>query len=272
MKQSIPTLLLFFFCLYGTGQTVRPLRNVASLVMPGTAGMNGGTVTQNQKNRNYYATLIGNITFPLAIFNTTGDRISPFDLRILYDVRGLWYNPAQRTFHGNGYGDNGWFKYVMDEEGIPYNVAPLFEGQHQPFSQSVAAYSQKENLVYFLKGNAAVAYDASTGKELPDRIKFFKTGYSIKQPPPPDYKIDSFKMITGYNTTTLIYTGITNSEFGLLNVEKREVELYSASTGLLFQRLQLPPEAVVKERFNFAFCNGIYWFYDNASRTWSGFK
>jgi len=70
----------------------------------------------------------------------------------------------------------------------------------------------------------------------------------------------------------LIYTGLSNNEFGLLNVDKREIELYSAATGLLMTRLQLPPEAAVRDKLNFAFCNGVYWLYDAGSRSWVGYR
>ncbi len=254
------------------GQTIRKVNKVSVLQMPGRGGDNGGTVAVHGRTRNYYATIAGNKTFSLAIFNGAGERTSPADLAVLYDVRGMWYNQAAKTFYANGYGRNGWCKYLIDEEGVPYDVAPLFEGQQQPFPQSAGAYNQKENVVYFLKGSTAVAYDGETGKELPEKKKLIKVGYTVKNPPPANYNSDTISVLPGYNNTSLIYTGISNNELGILNVETREIELYSASTGLLTTRLQLPPEAVVREKLNFAFCNGIYWLYDASKRSWIGYR
>jgi len=255
-----------------TGQVIRKLNKVTTLQMPGRAGENGGTVAVHGRTRNYYATIAGNKTFSLAIFNALGERSSPADLAVLYDVRGLWYNQKAKTFYANGFGKNGWCKYVMDEEGIPYDVAPLFEGQQQPFPQSSGAYNQKENVVYFLKGASAVAYDGETGKELPEKRKLIKVGYTLKKPPPPNFVADTISNLPGYNNTSLIYTGLSNNELGILNVESREIELYSANTGLMSSRLKLPPEAVVREKLNFAFCNGVYWLYDAAARSWIGYR
>jgi hypothetical protein len=264
-------LLLMTHSLVGA-QTIRKLNKVSALQMPGRGGENGGTVAQHGRTRNYYATIAGNKTFSLAIFNGAGERVSPADLAVLYDVRGLWFNQKAKTFYANGYGNNGWCKYLIDEEGVPYDVAPLFEGQKQPFPQSSGAYNQRENLVYFLKGSSIVAYDGESGKEIPEKNKWIKVGYSVKNPPPANYKPDSSAILAGYNNTNLIYTAITNNEFGILNMETREIELYSANTGLMTTRLQLPPEAVVREKLNFAFCNGIYWLYDASIRSWIGYR
>jgi hypothetical protein len=79
-------------------------------------------------------------------------------------------------------------------------------------------------------------------------------------------------VLENYNSTTLVYTGISQSEFGILNVKNREVELYSAADGLLTARLKIPEKIPLKDKLNFAYCNNLYWFYDNASRTWAGLR
>jgi len=269
-----PYILFFALCfsLFPVhAQTTRILEKTTTLLMPGRAGENGGTVAMHGRKRYYYATLTGNKTFPIAYFDGEGERMSPPDLALLADIRGLWYNQNERTFYANGFGKDGWYKYIMDEEGMPYDIAPLFEGQQQPFIQSIAAYHPQEDVVYFLKGSAAVGYSGTTGKELPEKMKIIKTGYTIKQPPPANLVLDTFQRLPNYNTT-LIYTGIRNGELGLLNIQTNEIELYSAGNGLMTQRLQLPPGAVVKDRFNFAFCNSIYWLYDASSRSWIGYR
>ncbi|MFN4285061.1 MAG: hypothetical protein ACK4E8_03765 [Lacibacter sp.] len=274
MRAFVSFVLLLFVicCSTAYGQTVRALRKVIELKMPSGPGNNGGTVAQNGKNRFYYATIAGMKNYSMAFFNGAGQMVSPPDLALLEDVRGLWYQPAAKTFHANGYGSSGWYSYVLDDAGIPYDIKPLFSGQRQPFPQSVAAYNVRENVVYFLKGAAVVAYDAATGNEIPEKMKVLRIGWGRKTPPPPDTPIDTFAISPQHNSTTVIFTGIGNAEFGLLNVKTREVELYSGADGLMSQRLQLPPEAPVRDKLNFAFCNNIYWLYDKSSRTWLGYR
>lgn len=269
-KYFIAFLLLAGF--HANAQTKRYLEVVMRLEMPHGPGENGGTVALNQRNKNYYATIAGNKSYSFAIFNGIPELASPPDLALLYDIRGLWYHPKLQTFMANTFGNTGWIQYTIDRYGIPYDAKIIFQGQRQPFPQSVGQFSPKENLVYFLKGSTAVAYDANTGDPLPGKNKLLKTGYTKKSPPPADQAIDSFSVLENYNSTTLVYTGISQSEFGLLNVKNREVELYSATDGLLTARLKIPEKIPVKDKLNFAYCNNHYWFYDDASRTWAGLR
>ena len=253
-------------------QSVRQLRKSTELKMPKGGGNNGGTVAQNGKNRYFYATVAGNKTYSLAYFNVVGEMMSPPDLALLADVRGLWYNPALKTFQGNLFGDGGWVTYIMDDAGVVYDVKPFAKGQLQPFPNSVGQYNMRENLVHFLKGSTVVSYNAATGAE--DKTKTFvlKVGYSKKTPPPADYKIDSNAVLTNYNTTTVIYTGISNAEFGLLNVQTKEIELYSKADGLMYQKLKLPADAIVNDKLNFSFSNSTYFLYDARNRAWVGYR
>jgi hypothetical protein len=265
-------ILFFFLSLQTEAQTKRQLQVFIRLEMPDGLGENGGTVALNMRNKNYYASIAGNKAYSLAIFDGSSERISPPDLAQLYDIRGLWYHPRDQTFYANAHGSTGWIKYTIDKQGIPYDAVVVYPGQRQPFPQSVGQFSPKDNLVYFLKGSAVVAYDASTGNAVPEKNKSLKIGFTKKSPPPPGWQIDTFSIVPGYNSTTLAYTGIPQSEFGLLNVKNREIELYSATDGLLTTKLKIPDTVPVKDKLNFAFCNNIYWLYDANSRTWAGMR
>lgn len=260
-----------FFMAAANAQSVRQLRKTIELKMP-RAGDNGGTVAQNGKNRYFYATIAGNKTYSFAYFNQVGEMMSPPDLSILADVRGLWYNNALKTFQGNTFGNGGWVNYVMDDAGVPYDVKPFLPGQLQPHPNSVAQYNLRENLVHFLKGSTVVSYNAATGAEIKEKTFLLKTGYSKKVPPPADLVIDSNAVLTKYNTTTVVYTGISNTEFGLLNVQTKEIELYSKNDGLMYQKLKLPADAIVKDKLNFSFSNNTYFLYDSRNRTWVGYR
>jgi len=263
---------LFLIAFQAEAQVKRHLDVVTRLEMPNGPGENGGTVALNQRNKSIYATIAGNKSYSMAVFNVLYEIESPPDLAQLYDIRGLWYHPKLQTFMANSFGGTGWVQYTIDKKGIPYDAKVVYAGQRQPFPQSVGQFSSKENLVYFLKGSTAVAYDAGTGNPLPEKNKLFHIGYTKKNPPPAERTIDSFSVLENYNSTTLVYTGISQSEFGLLNVKNREVELYSASDGLLTARLKIPEKIAVKDKLNFAYCNNLYWFYDNVSRTWAGLR
>lgn len=269
---------IFFICLLTAfyyslpAQTVRQLRKSVTLKMPKGPGENGGTVAINLKNRFYYATIAGNKTYSIAYFNAVGEMVSPPDLALLADVRGMWYSPALKTMQANAFGSIGWVNYVLDEAGIPYDVKPFLSGQLQPFPNSVAQYNQRENLVHFLKGSTVVAYDAATGKEVKEKTVLLKTGYSKKAPPPAGLLIDSARVLPQYNSTTVLYTGISNAEFGLLNLQTNEIELYSKADGLLTQKLKLPADARPNDKLNFSFCNNVYFIYDVSTRSWFGYR
>ena len=275
MKQ-VKAILLFFVCSISSfkfihAQSVRQLRKTIELKMP-RGGENGGTVAQNGKTRNFYATIAGNKTYSFAYFNQVGEMMSAPDLSLLADVRGLWYNNALKTFQGNTYGNGGWVTYVIDDYGVPFDVKPFLPGQLQPHPNSVAQYNLRENLVHFLKGSTVVSYNAATGAEVKEKTFLLKTGYSKKVPPPADLVIDSNTVLSKYNSTTVVYTGISNAEFGLLNIQTKEIELYSKNDGLMYQKLKLPADAVVKDKLNFSFSNNTYFLYDSRNRTWVGYR
>lgn len=253
-------------------QVARQLRKSIELKMPAGKGENGGTVAVNLKNRNLYATIVGNKTYAMAFFNGVGEMSSPPDLALLADVRGLWYNPALKTFQGNLFGNEGWVNYVMDDAGIPYDVKSAFTGQLQPGVNSVSAFNQRENAVHFLKGNTVVTYDIASGKQVKEKTYALKIGFTKKNPAPADYKADTAITASNYNTTTVIYTGVTNAEFGVLNYVSKEIELYSKNDGLMYQKLKLPADVQVKDKFNFAFANNTYFIFDRMKRTWVGFR
>ncbi|MBX9782191.1 MAG: hypothetical protein K2X48_02755 [Chitinophagaceae bacterium] len=272
MKKFILTLILIAAVnVFVTAQTVREARKSVELKMPAGGGDNGGTVAINLKSRNLYATITGNKTYSMAFFNNTGEMVSPPDMALMADIRGLWYNPAQKTFHANTFG-GGWVSYTMDEAGIPYDVKPLFPGVTQPTANSVGVYNQRENVVYFLKGSVVVTYDATTGKQIPEKTYALKLGYTKKNPAPADFKMDSAQINKNYNSTTVVFTGINNAEFGVLNVQSKEIELYSKQDGLMYQKLRLTTDAYVRDKFNFAFANNTFFLFDKSKRAWVGYR
>ena len=174
MKQ----LFLFFFSAAilfssASAQSVRQLRKTIELKMPKGPGDNGGTVAQNGKNRYFYATVAGNKTYSLAYFNVVGEMMSPPDLALLADVRGLWYNPKTKQLEGNGYKDFGWFTYDLDKKGIPEKINIKKEGSNQPDANSAGVLNTDANEVLFLDGLNVVCYSTDgTDKRKSIQIHF----------------------------------------------------------------------------------------------------
>jgi hypothetical protein len=232
-------------------------------------GTRGATVAWHPVQKKYYAAFAGNAEFPLGVFDAAGKRLSGEDLSCMVDVRGLWYNADLKKICGNGYEENGWFDYILNSKGIPEDVEIYLEGMNQPNEQSVGAYNPVSDMVYFPDNQFIHVYNAD-GLEETDSLFRIYTGISKKE----DIEAgDNGKWLSSsYNNTTVIYTGLPKAEFGILNTLSKRVELYNRKTGLLTQILQLPDDIVLYSMFNFSYCNGTYWFFNQETRTWTGYK
>ena len=271
-------LLLPFFL---NAQLVKTLKKTIELKMPGIAvpskvtgedslpGKRGGSVVWHPLQKKYYAAFAGNYSFPLAVFDITGKRLSGDDLTTLEDLRGLWYNPTLKKICGNGYNDNGWFSYKLDAKGIPVESEVYAEGKNQPDEQSIGVFNAKSNMVCFLYGENIYMYNADAMQEEDSTIRLYP-GISKKEDIDEDN--DGSFLSEDYSYNVLIYTGIPKAEFGLLNVVERQVELYNKKTGLLTQKLKLPADLPTWPAFNFSYTNGTYWAFDQETRIWTGYK
>lgn len=257
----------------GMSQTTRTLKKTLELKMPRTAdddmpGKNGAAVVWHPLQKKYYAAMAGNTDFPLAIFDGAGKRISSEDLNTMFDLRGLWYNPQKKQLCGNGYGENGWFRYMLDAQGTATDVEVDISGMNQPGNQSVETYDPANNEVLFLNGNQVSRYSnvGSVNSQVNLRL-----GLTRKNNTDEEFVPDS-EIPEAYNSTTVIYTGIKGAELGVLNVDKKQIELYDSANGFLTTILKFPETAELNYSFNFSYCNGIYWIFDIEKRTWNGFR
>ena len=166
MKKFI--FLLSIACpLFLQAQLVKTLKKSIELKMPGKVfaskingedslpGKRGGAVIWHPLQKKYYAVFAGNQTYPLAVFDFAGKRLSGDDLTTLEDLRGLWYNPTLKKICGNGYNDNGWFSYKLDAKGIPAEAEIYAAGMNQPGEQSVGVFNTDLNHDPTLKKNGA---------------------------------------------------------------------------------------------------------------------
>ena len=233
--------------------------------MPGTRG---ASVAFNPVVKKYYASMAGNMGYPMGVFNITGNKISEDDLNTNADTRGLWYNPVKKELQGNGYNETGWFSYKVNAKGIPEEPVIFLEGKYQPGENSVGAFNPLKQQVLFLNEEQVFFYSMKgedNGKPLNinwGRSK--KDGVSAGD--------EEIWTSEDYNYTTVIYTGIKGAEIGFLNITEAQIELYNIADGFLTQRLELPDDASVNSSFNFAFTNGMFWLFNMEERKWTSYK
>ena len=157
-------------------QLVKTLKKSIELKMPGIVyltkgdgeekkagedslpGTRGAAVIWHPVQKKYYAAFAGNETFPLAVFDVAGKRLSGEDLTCLIDIRGLWYNPKLKKICGNGYSEIGWFSYKLDAKGIPTEseIDFVFVWQCAGAGRRVADGCQVVAIVGVRAGNAQV--------------------------------------------------------------------------------------------------------------------
>lgn len=280
MKKALFILLLLSPFLI-QAQLVKTLKKATTLTMPGKVyvsyrtgedsipGTRGGAVAWHPGQKKYYAAFAGNQSYPLAVFNAGGKLLSDDKLTCMYDLRGLWYNSKMKKLCGNGYNDIGWFSYKLKSNGIPEDANIDAAGMNQPDPQSIGTYNWKSNSICFLYGQEIYVYDEGAMQVNNGTVRIY-AGISKKENIDKDDDVEYLS--DDYSSNVLIYTGISRAEYGLLNVMERQVELYNEKTGLLTQKLKLPYDLPTWPSFNFSYANGIFWAFDQDTRTWTGYK
>ena len=274
MKKSV-AFLIFMLCLSGIARTqtesslkINPLTKIMELVMPDGGGRNGAGVAWNPVQKTYYAAFAGNTSYPLAVFDIKGNRISKDDLETNFDVRGIWYNSRKQTIQMNGYSDFGWAEYSLDTKGIPSKFSMLFEGQLQPDAQSVGGFNNKLEILYFFNedGNLDM-YDINTSS-----LVGTQTLYLDCETQEEALKTQNSIELDNYNKSTVLYTGIKDAEFAFLLPEVKGIVCYSKETGLATRASTFPKDAPIQERLNLAYANGLFWLFDTDNRKWIGYR
>jgi hypothetical protein len=217
-----------------------------------TSGTNGSAVTYNPAAGLYYATIAGNPTFPLEVFNSQGQTVAQTEARA--DLRGLWWNKKSKSLEGNCAGEIGWVKIGCGKDGLPSGSSEgLVSGQRQPDFQSVGDYDAKKKQVVFYMDGSLFFHNAKTGEQ---------TGtLRLSLPVSKD----------NINFTTVGYTGQKNYEFALLDFEAGKLYYFNrkgAKTG----ESELPLNVAMNPAFRWSFANGIAFIYDANFRSWIGYK
>lgn len=230
-------------------------------------GANAASVVYHPKTKKYYAAQAGNMNFPLVIFDEDGKIVSSDEQTTMIDVRGLWYNPKTKEMEGNAYNDYGWFTYDLNKNGIPEKANITKQGLSQPDANSAGVLNTNDNEVLFLSGLNVVCYNTDgTDKRKTIQLHFGATSAAD------DTQLSITDFEKSYNIRSLIYTGIKGAEIGLLNVVKKQVELYDIKTGYMKQTISIPADFTIETYFNFSYANGIYWLFDKNERYWYGYR
>jgi hypothetical protein len=268
-------ILIAVFCFTNTvtAQTIRTLKKVMELKMPKTIeddmpGTNGAAVVWHPLQKKYYSSMAGNAAYPLAVFDVKGKRLSSENLIAKIDVRGLWYDPAKKTICGNGYNDNGWFHYNIDPKGTVTGFDIDSAAMLQPNEQCVGTYHPVRKEVLFLNGNQVSLYVADGSSDEAIGLKF---GMTKKDDIGEKFEWNA-ETPKDYNGTTVVFTAVKNAELGVLNMEKKQIELYDFKEGFLSTVLKLPDTVEAYPSFNFCFTNGMYWMFDKETRIWTAYK
>jgi len=276
MKQLFLLLVFTSTLISAKAQIKRSLKKGITLQMPRTAydekpGTRGASVAWNPVLKKYYASMAGNIGYPMAVFNITGTKISDDTLNTNADTRGLWYNPQKKEIQGNGYNEYGWFSYKVNVKGLPTATTFFLEGKNQPDDNSVGAFNPLKQQVLFLSGDQVFFYSIKgieTGEPL--TINWGRTKKDgVSEPGEEIWTSED------YNYTTVVYTGIKGAELGFINVTEAKIELYNIADGFLTQQLELPPdlsEGSINASFNFAYTNGMFWLFNMEDRIWTSYK
>lgn len=272
MKYLIAGTALFIGMAVQAQVKTRTLEKVMELQVPGEAisgkpGTRGASVAWHPVLKKYFTAMAGNYQYPMTIFDQQGKRLSSIYSSCKVDTRGLWYNPVTKSIQGNGFDRAGWFSYKLDASGTNLDqLQTLDTGMLQPGQQVVGAFNPAEKTVLFLSGDSVIAYKAADRKPNGKNI-FIRWGISSATD-----ETTTEGRINNYNYTTVVYTGIPNAQLGFLNFIDFQVELYNQKTGLLTQVLKLPEGAPAETSFNFAYTNGMYWFFNMTDRKWIGYK
>ncbi len=274
MKKLLFLLIITTTLISANAQTVpaKALKKGIVLTMPRTVdddmpGTRGACVAWHQLQKKYYASMAGNMGYPMGVFDAASKRISSDTLNTNADTRGLWYNVQKKEIQGNSYNSYGWFSYGLNVKGVPIKTTFFLKDKYQPDDNSVGAFNPLKQQVLFLYDGEVFFYSMQ-GVESGQSLKI-NWGRTKSEGVAED---DDTWTQEDYNSTSVVYTGIKGAELGFINTTNSEIELYNIADGFLTRKLTLPDDAAINATFNFAYANGMFWLFNMEERTWTGYK
>ncbi len=271
MKKLLVTLLLLTTVQLCNAQQV--LKQVMTLKMPGELGSRSAAVVWHPTQKKYYTAFCGNETFPFAIFDSKGVLLNKA-ATTNYDIRGMWYNTKSKNLEFNCFDSVGIGHYELDKAGFKVSEVLDKERFDQPTPHSVGVFIPKDNQLMFINNDFDVStFDATTYEAVPSKYGFL---IGQKKALAKDAVMlsdeERYALYDARNNTQILYTGLPNGEFAVLNIELKVIELYNAKTGLISKTLKLPSTITLETGFCFSYANGIWWIFSIGNRQWVGYK
>lgn len=213
-----------------------------------TSVVNPASVVYHPTEELYYTSRCGNTTYPLVTFSATGAMLNNTTAGL--DTRGMWWNPNTNQLERNCFSAIGWSTINLDANHFATNsFTTLFSGMHQPDIQSIGCYDPVNNEVLFYFGGSVKRYNRNTALEVSSTTL---TGIAL----------------TNINSNSLIYTGVTGYEIGLLDYVAKKILLFNGSTGVFTGSSQLPATAVTASSFRFSYANDLVWLLNATDSKW----
>lgn len=226
-----------------------------SLVFVTNSSANQSSVAWNPQCSKYYSLRPGLTTYPLETWVATGG-LSIFQTTTGLDMRGIWWNPNTLQLECNLFNAGGWATVPRDASCNALSAGAaniIFAGQLQPNIQSVGAYDWNTNSVLFYDVGNLYVYSRATGL-LTSTIPLTGTSLATVSP------------------YTVIYTGQTNYEVGLLDYTNKRVLLFDRTTGAFSGMSQLPASAITSGTgFRWSYANNRFWLFNSTLRKWNAY-
>lgn len=230
-------------------------KQTITLKMVGEDGENSGGVAYNPNFKLYYVAMSGNIDFPLEVFSEDGKAY--YQTVTEFDLRGIWYNTEFNTVEGNVYEYHDIVEYLInDDDGTPYDPAQVIWELPVYDAQAALSYNSKDTVyvLYNYEEGIISEFETQNGDHLRD--------ITLELP------VNSEDI----NSTSVVYTGIDEAEYGLYNFKTKEVYLINKENGKVATTVKLPKDAPERDFLNFSFSNGHVWLFDSGTKTWIGYK
>jgi hypothetical protein len=244
-------------------QETKAIHECIRLEMPAGAGRNAASVAYHPVQKKYYSGFAGNPNYRMAVFDSAGKCISPAGLKVGFDLRGLWYNKKLDSLQANGYIDFGFTNLVLNSRGMPAGHRRFLKAMVQPTDQSAGCFDDLNQTVYFLSDNKVMGYDLNGTRKT--EVKLWVAADEEKEEP-------GDELPEQYNSTNLVFTGLPNAAFGLLDCENKQVVLFDSLTGKPAEKWEIDADAELPAVFGFSYTNNIVFIYNREERVWIGYK
>ena len=198
----------------------------------------------------YYASAGGGAGSPVTTVTSSGTFISSTSHNL--DNRGLWYNGSANRIEGSQFSSGSLAYYPLDGSGTPSGDAVFFftGSSALPSGQCGGVRNSSNGEILYYEGTSVFYRYNTSGTQL-GTVSITIPGGAT------------------FNSTHMIYTGISGREVGFYDFTNLRVYLYSISGGSYVWYYSLPAGAPAPGSYGFAFANDR--FFVSSSGTWYGY-